>query len=328
MNGDNGWMDAEMRHLQLVRAIADAGSLTQAGLTLHLTQSALSHQLRDIESRLGVQLFTRAGRRLILTAAGERLLRTARDVIALIESAEDAIRQESRNGHGRLRLTTECHTCYHWLPPVLHQYRRTHPHVEVRIEVGATDRPIEALIDGEIDLALISERLQDRRLVARPLFYDEYVALVAPGHRLASRPFVRAEDFATETFLSYATPSNSKVYQRLLVPAGVTPAKVLQVRLTEAICEMAKAGLGVGVLSAWAAAPHVAAGTLRAIPVTRRGFGRTWSAAMLKRTATLPHIVDFVDSLIAARPFDMPLSRPAGRRTGAKRRRSRAKSST
>ncbi len=320
-------MQSEMRHLQLIRAIAEAGSLTQAGLALHLTQSALSHQLRDIESRLGVQLFTRAGRRLILTAAGHALLKTANDVIAQIERTEDAIRQQAKGEQGLLRITTECYTCYHWLPAVLQQYQRAHPRVEVRIEVNATDRPIEALVADDIDLALISEGgTRDRRVTTRPLFYDEYVALVPPSHALADRPFVRAEDFVNETFLSYSTPSNSTVYQRLLVPAGVTPTKVLQVRLTEAIIEMAKAGIGIGVLSAWAAAPHVAAGTLRAIPVTRRRFGRTWSAAMLKRTAGLPYVVDFVDTLIAARPFDMPAPRlPRGssspsRRASAPRR--------
>jgi LysR family transcriptional regulator, regulator for metE and metH len=261
-----------------------------------------------------------------LTTAGEALLKTANEVVALVERSEDAIRQEASTGRGLLRITTECYTCYHWLPPVLKQYRRAHPQVEVRIDVSATDRPIAALIEGQIDLALISERPQDRRVTARPLFYDEYVALVYPSHPLANRSFLRPEDFATETLLSYSSASDSTVYQRLLAPAGVSPAQMLQVRLTEAIIEMAKAGIGIGVLSAWAVAPHVAAGSPRAIPLTRGRFGRTWSAAMLKRTARLQHVMDFVEILIAARPFDMPAPRRARpsispTRTSAGRRR-------
>jgi LysR family transcriptional regulator for metE and metH len=112
-------MHTEMRHLQLVRAIANAGTLTQAGLVLNLTQSALSHQLRDIESRLGVRLFSRDGRRLTPTAAGLTLLDTANQVITIIERSEDAVRQAAGGERGLLRLTTECYTCYHWLPPVL-----------------------------------------------------------------------------------------------------------------------------------------------------------------------------------------------------------------
>jgi LysR family transcriptional regulator for metE and metH len=102
------------------------------------------------------------------------------------------------------------------------------------------------------------------------------------------------------------------------------------VRLTEAIIEMTKAGVGIGVLSTWAAAPHVAAGTLRAIPLTRRRFGRQWSAAMLKRTATLPHVVDFVDILVTARPFDLPTlpnGQRAPRRGGRSRRPATARQS-
>lgn len=307
----------EMRHLQLVRAIAQAGSLTQAGVLLNLTQSALSHQLRDIESRLGARLFSRDGRRLTLTRAGERLLDTANEVIAIVERSEDSIRQAAAGNRGSLRLTTECYTCYHWLPPVLKRYQRTHPGVDVRIDVSSTDQPVEALIDGRIDLALVSERPRDRRLNATPLFRDEYMAVVQPGHRLAQRPFLRPEDFTFETMLSYSAWADSTVCQRFLAPAGVAPAQVLQVRLTEAIIEMAKAGLGVGVLSKWAVTPHVATGSLVAIPLSRARFGRTWSAATLKRAARTPHVHDFVQVLLATRPFDMtsPGRPPARSRT-------------
>ena len=110
-------MDVEVRHLRLVAAIADSGSLTRAGDRLHLTQSALSHQLRDIESRLGAALFLRVGKRLVLTPAGERLLASARDVLDRLQQTELEIRELGKERGGVLRLTTECYTCYHWLPP-------------------------------------------------------------------------------------------------------------------------------------------------------------------------------------------------------------------
>lgn len=314
-------MHTEMRHLQLVRAVCQAGSLTQAGLLLNLTQSALSHQLRDIESRLGARLFSRDGRHLSLTTAGERLLDTANEVIAIIERSEDSIRQAAVGERGLLRITTECYTCYHWLPPVLKRYQRAHAGIDVRIDVSATDQPADALLENRIDLALVSDRPRDRRLTAQPLFRDEYRAVVHPGHRLAQRPFLRPEDFASETLLSYSPWSESTVCQRFLAPRGVAPAQVLQVRLTEAILEMAKAGIGVGVLSAWAVAPHVAAGTLVAIPLNRARFGRLWSAATLKRTARTPHVQDFIAILLEARPFGMTSSAgsPSAPRARARR---------
>src|SRR5437762_8515296 len=116
-------MDLEVRHLQLVAAVADVGSLTRAGDRLHLTQSALSHQLRDIESRLGAALFLRVGKRLVLTPAGDRLLASARDVLERLRETEDDIRQMGLERRGVIRLSTECYTCYHWLPPLLTKFR-------------------------------------------------------------------------------------------------------------------------------------------------------------------------------------------------------------
>src|SRR5215831_7301395 len=168
-------MDLEVRHLQLVSAVAELGSLTRAGDRLHLTQSALSHQLRDIESRLGAALFLRVGKRLVLTPAGERLLVSARDVLGRLERTETEIRQMGQERAGLLRLTTECYTCYHWLPGLLARYRRRFPRVEVRIDVESTRRPFEMLLAGRIDVAIVYSRVRDRRLATTPLFDDELV---------------------------------------------------------------------------------------------------------------------------------------------------------
>src|ERR671930_334844 len=135
-------VDIEVRHLRLVSAIADSGTLPRAGDRLHLTQSALSHQLRDIESRLGAALFLRVGKRLVLTPAGERLLASAREVLERLQQTEHEIRCMGQDHAGLLRLTTECYTCYHWLSPILMRYRRRFPRAEVRIDVNATPNTI------------------------------------------------------------------------------------------------------------------------------------------------------------------------------------------
>ena len=165
-------MDLEIRHLRLVAAVAEVGSLTRAGDQLHLTQSALSHQLRDIESRLGTALFLRVGKRLVLTTAGERLLASATDVLDRLQQAEHDIREMSRDRAGSLRITTECYTCYHWLPPLLLHFRRTFPRVQVSIDVEATHHPVKMLLAGKIDLGLMSTPVRDRRLVSRRVFDD------------------------------------------------------------------------------------------------------------------------------------------------------------
>ena len=116
-------MHLEIRHLKLVAAIAENGSVTRAGNQLHLTQSALSHQLRDAEEQLGARLFERLKGTMTLTAAGERLLKSARTVIEELERAEKDIHEGAKCGNGVdrgvIRLSTECYTVYHWLPPRL-----------------------------------------------------------------------------------------------------------------------------------------------------------------------------------------------------------------
>lgn len=294
-------MKLELRHLKLIHAIAEEGSVTKAGERLYLTQSALSHQLRDAEEKLRVPLFTRLNKRMVLTPAGERLLKSARAVIEEMERAEEDIKQIALRREGVLRLSTECYTCYHWLPSLLKVFGRKFPRIEVQVVVEATRAPHQALLDGKIDLALVSTHVRNSKIVMRPLFRDELVVVVSNEHRLASRPFIRAEDFAGEHLILYSDPEESMAVRQVLAPAGVTPKRVSNVQLTEAIVEMAKAGIGIGILHRWAVAPQVEAGLVRALPLTRRGLHRRWAAATLKNKATPAYLQEFV-KLLADNP--------------------------
>jgi LysR family transcriptional regulator for metE and metH len=290
-------MDLEVRHLQLVAAVADMGSLTRAGDRLHLTQSALSHQLRSIESRLGTALFLRVGKRLVLTPAGERLLASAKDVLERLAQAEEDIRRMGKEHAGVLRITTECYTCYHWLPPLLMRYRRKFPRVEVRIDVEATRAPIEGLLAGRLDLAIVTAPVSDRRLVSKKLFEDEVVLIAARDHRFAQQPHVKLSELRDETFYIYPPREESRVLQEVLLPNGISPARIEEVQLTEAITELVKAGLGVAALARWAVQPLVDAGAIVARPLTARGVHREWRAAMPKDLARADYVVEFLDLL-------------------------------
>src|ERR1700758_4460968 len=122
-------MDArlEIRHLKLLTAIAEAGSVTEAGKRLHLTQSALSHQLRDAEERLGAALFLRLGKKMVLTPAGETLLTSTRRVLEELHNAEKLIANSNGGTCGVIRLSTACYTCYHWLPSLMREFHGKFP---------------------------------------------------------------------------------------------------------------------------------------------------------------------------------------------------------
>jgi LysR family transcriptional regulator, regulator for metE and metH len=295
-------MVLEIRHLQLMSAVADVGSLTRAGDRLHLTQSALSHQLRDIESRLGAALFLRVGKRLVLTPAGERLLGSAREILDRLQQTEHDIRQMAQERARVLRITTECYTCYHWLPPLLTDYRRRFPGVEVRIDVEATRHPIEMLLAGKIDVALMSTTVRDRRLKVIPIFEDELVVIASAAHPFAKRTHVKVAEMKGQTLFIYPPKEESRVLNEVLLPAGAVPARVEEVQLTEAIIELVKAGLGVSVIARWAVEPALESGTLVARPLTARGLRRQWSAVMPKDLANADFVREFIDLLVRNAP--------------------------
>jgi len=315
-------MDIEIRHLRLVAAVADVGSLTRAGDQLHLTQSALSHQLRDIESRLGAALFLRVGKRLVLTPAGERLLASATDVLHRLERAEHEIREMGRDRAGSLRITTECYTCYHWLPPLLLRFRRSFPRVEVRIDVEGTHHPVEMLLAGKIDVGIMSTPVRDRRLVSRRVFDDELVLITSMQHRFAQQARVRLTQMREETLFVYPPKEESGPLQNVLIPAGAMPARIEQVQLTEAITELVKAGLGVAILARWAVQPLIDAGTIVGHTLPARGMHRVWSAVMPKDLARTDYVNEFIDLLEKHAPT---VRRPASVLTLAGGRRTRGR---
>lgn len=296
-------MILEVKHLQLVEALAEFGTLTNAGKHLHLTQSALSHQLVDLERRLGTPLFHRVGRRLVPTAAGDQLLRSATRTLNILRRTEATLERIANGREAVLRFSTECYTAYHWLSPLLAEYARRCPKVEVQVVAEATRRPIDALLAGRIDIGVGVDFPEDDRVDLTPLFEDELVLITAPNHRLASRDYVTAADFATEHLFAYAeSRADIVLFRYLLDPAGVTPRRVSTIQLTEAIVEMVKAGLGVAALASWAIEPHVTAGALAAVRLSPNGIHRRWQAATLKQQATPLHIREFCRLLAAGPP--------------------------
>ncbi|HYR85483.1 MAG TPA: LysR family transcriptional regulator [Terriglobia bacterium] len=296
-------MNLEVRHLRLVVAIAELGSMTKAGDHLNLTQSALSHQLRDIEERLGSPLFRRLNKKMDLTPAGERLLESARRVLAELQRAEDDLQHVGSERQGVLRLSAECYTCYLWLPKRLKLFVGKYPRLDVHFTTEPTKRSIQALLDGNLDVAIMCTRQPNRRLRYEPLFKDEMVVVMHPSHRLARSPFIRPEDFVDEhVLLNAPSAEDSTIMQQVLLPAGVTPHRVTYVQLTDGVVELVKSGLGIGVLARWSVLPEIESGAIHAAPLTRKGFMRPWHAVMTRSSSAPSYFMEFV-RLLAEHPL-------------------------
>jgi LysR family transcriptional regulator for metE and metH len=291
-------MKLEIRHLALVLAIVEEGGLTKAGRRLHLTQSALSYQLRDAEEKLGIPLFLRLNKKLVLTKSGQKVLNAADRIIGDLKRVEEELRLLTSDGGGTLRISTECYTCYHWLPRMLRIFNKHFPKIEVQIIAEATRQPVQALIEGKLDLAIVSARTDNQTLCFGTLFKDELVAIMHPKHPLADRPYLRAEDFADENLIMYQiSKEESLFFQRVLFPAGISPKRVSNVQLTEAAIEMVRAGLGISVMAKWAVAPQIASRTIKALPITRKGLHRQWYAAVIKSPSMQPSLQKFIQLL-------------------------------
>ncbi|HJR61122.1 MAG TPA: LysR family transcriptional regulator [Vicinamibacterales bacterium] len=284
-----------IRHLQLITTLHETGTATAAAARLGVTQSAVSHQLREIEARLNAPVCVRAGRRLILTPAGMRLLETARVVMAELERTARDVRRLADGHAGTLRITAQCHTGYHWLPPLLRTFRARYPGVDVEVAVEHTRHPVEALLQGSLDVALVTDTVRDKRLRVRRLAADEHVAIVSRTHPWTKKSFITPAELGSEDLLLYsASPAESFTVRRILAPAGVRPARVRFVQLTEALVEMVKAGLGVSVLPMWAVRPAVTRGDIRTVRITRRGIQREWSAVTLKNANEPLYLSEFI----------------------------------
>jgi len=302
-------MRLEIRDLRLVSAIAEHGNLTRAGQQLYLTQSALSHQLADLERRIGGVLFERSGRRMIPTRLGEHLCERAKPALAQIATLEQDLVEMAAGRQAVLRLATECYTGYHWLPPVLEAFRLRHPGVEVRIVPEATSNPVAALVAGTIDLCVLNSRVKDRRVSVRPLFNDELVLVVGASHRLAGKRLVDPTELRDERILMYSPPKDSQAFQAILAPAGVSPGQLSVLQLTEGILELVKAGMGVSILARWAVDPYLDSGALRLIPINHPGVARRWQVAT-RATRPMPEFIDdfigFLEHTIASPPRGQP----------------------
>jgi LysR family transcriptional regulator for metE and metH len=288
----------EMRHLRLVQTLATEGTLTAAGKRLFLSQSALSHQLREIEDEFGIQLFDRCRKRMVLTPAGERMLGAAEVVLGEIADVRDEITRMVSGESGILRISACRYTGFHWLPTVLTHFKKRFPRVEVRIDHSSAHDPTENLKSGSVDLAIVNAKYNGQGIVYLKLFNDEMVAIVRADHLWASRSYVSARHFADEHLIGYDIPFEEVVFNKqVLKPAAVKPKSLLKLPTTDAIIEMVKAGMGVAVMNLWSVRPYLESTDLRALRLTRNGYQRTWYAAVANGSKQPPFISHFIGFL-------------------------------
>ncbi|ARC91832.1 LysR family transcriptional regulator [Vibrio coralliilyticus] len=278
----------ELKHLKTLATLRDTGSLTATATTLHLTQSALSHQIKDLEARIGGQLFLRKTRPVRFTSEGEILLNLADQVLPRLARAENELASLKEDVNGRLHMAIECHSCFQWLMPALREYQVAWPSVTLDFSSGFGFEPLPALMSGELDLVITSDIQPRSEVHYEPLFDFEMRLVTATNHPLAANTSVEPSDLENETMLSYPVQKNRlDVVKHFLHPAGIEPAKWKQADNTLMLVQMVSAGLGVAALPNWAISEFSRQGLITSISLGdglwRRLFAATRNSDKDKR---------------------------------------------
>jgi len=270
----------ELKHLRTLTTLRDSGSLTATATSLHLTQSALSHQLKDLEARVGGQLFLRKTRPVKFTSEGKILLRLADEILPKLAKAENELASLKEDVNGRLHMAIECHSCFQWLMPALKEYQVTWPSVTLDFSSGFGFEPLPALMAGELDLVITSDIQPRSEVHYEPLFDFEMRLITAIQSPLAEKETILPEDLAELTMLSYPVQKQRlDVVKHFLQPAGVEPKKWKQADNTLMLVQMVSAGLGVAALPNWAISEFSRQGLIASKPLGK-GLSRRLFAAV------------------------------------------------
>lgn len=286
----------ELRHLRTLQSLQQTGSLSAAADALHVTQSALSHQIKELEERLGLPLFERKSRPLRFTEAGRKLLALADTVLAAVQRSEQELRRLRSGNAGRLHLAIECHSCFDWLMPAVDQFRSGWPEVELDFSAGFHFEPLPALAAGDLDLVVTADPVPLRGIEYLPLFRYESLLVMAPDHALTASAQIHPQDLADQVLITYPVErSRLDIFTRFLQPAGIEPAAVRTAELTLMVVQLAASGRGVACLPNWAINDYGERGLIAARPL---GAG-LWSEllfAVRSGDREQPYVQAFVDA--------------------------------
>lgn len=289
----------EIKHLKTLTILNSAGSLIEAARQLHLTQSAISHQLKELEGRLNCSLFIRKSRPIRFTVSGLRLLALAEQVLPQVNNAERDLARFYSGDAGRLHMAIECHSCFQWLMQAIDKFRDSWPEVELDFSSGFSFLPLPALKRGNLDLVVTSDPQPIEGISYIPLFRYQPMLALSRHHRLAHKSYIEAEDLSQETLITYPVEKERlDIFNQFLIPEGVSPAKIRHADLTLMILQLVASGRGVAGLPNWALFEYLQKDYVVARRLGKEGIWNTLYAAVREEQQGLAYLQDFIKTAI------------------------------
>jgi len=240
----------EIRQLRAFVAIAESGTFTAGALRVHVTQAAISMQIRQLETEIGAKVFVRAPRHVILTEAGEQLLRRARHILREHDAALDEIAELAGAERGRLRIgSASAMVLTDQLPGILKELRDQHPGAEIAVTSGTSEVLVDQILAGEVDIAFVSLPVDVRGIKTERLSDDQLVAIASPRHKLAKQRTISAYTLAGERLILGERGGNTRrLIDQFFAQAGVTLHVAMELSRQQAIRRMVEADMGVGIV--------------------------------------------------------------------------------
>jgi len=283
-----GTSQLSISHLKMICTIVESNTVKEAAEKLFITQPALTNRIREAERRLNIDLFARRRRKLVITTAGKRLLQSAKKILEELERAEYDIARLSDGIEQVLRIGLPHYTSFKWLPKVVSYFHKELPNIELEITAEAAINPLDALYHGDVDIALISSK--DKVLDIHKSDYetayimeDEMLACLSKKHKKSQQPFMVAEDFANESYITNSSvPEKDREYELFFKPQNVLPKKMVQVGFNEAIIELVKVNMGLTIMSNQLISPYLVDGDIKTVPLGENGLKIYWHLVYLK----------------------------------------------
>lgn len=291
----------DVRHLKTLLALQQHNSVSLAAQTLCMTQSALSHQIKQLEHSLGLKLFERKSSPIRFTPAGKMLLKTAQEIVPKLEQTEMALKSFEAGEQGRLFIGVECHTCFEWLLPVMRSYQQAWQGVDMDVvnslSGAANNQALSNLQRQKLDLVITSDPIELSGVIYKELFSYESVLVTAAGHPLAESDWITPQDLKHETLIHYPVPKEKlDVFKHFLMPADISPNERLS-EMTLMMLQLVESRKGVCVLPKWllATLPE-----FQHLPTIRLGTQGLWSklyAAIHEDAENKAYIGAFIDRI-------------------------------
>lgn len=287
----------EVKYLKLVKTIAEEGNIANSSEKLFLTQSALSHQLRELEDRLGFKVFLRQRGNWLLTEEGKELHAVANKVLGTIETGFQKIKSIREHSNGTIRLGMECYSFYQGISTFLQRMGILYPNIQVELKIEATHHPISKLMSSEIDVAVVTSKPISNDLTCIKIFEDEIYALVHEENVLAQKTYLHPEDFFTEHLIIHSYPLETvSLYEYFLKLQQAVPRKITAIPMTEVALDMVASNQGIMSLPKWGLKPFMLPKQIKLVPLGKQGLKREHFLVLRSVDKSKKYVADFVSN--------------------------------